>query len=71
MSSDEKDLDYFLQQFNALADDAQSHGLSLAIVIENSDPIARQSSVSKIFRGSVVTSIGLLQLALMDFMRPM
>ena len=67
MAQGEKDLDYFLAKFNELADDARDHGLSVVIVIENADPISRQSSVSKVFRGTVVTLIGLLQIALMDF----
>jgi len=67
MDGQEKDLDFFLAKFNALADDAREHGLSVVVLIENTDPISRQSSVSKIMRGTVVTSVGLLQLALMDF----
>ena len=67
MEAGEKDLDYFLARFNELADDARDHGMSVAILIENADPISRQSSVSKIYRGTVITSIGLLQSALMDF----
>lgn len=67
MDAGEKDLDYFIVKFNELADDARDHGMSVAILIENADPISRQSSVSKIFRGTVITSIGLLQSALMDF----
>ena len=67
MDDQEKDLDFFLVRFNALADEAREHGLSVVVLIENTDPISRQSSVSKIFRGTVITSIGLLQSALMDF----
>ena len=67
MEAGEKDLDYFIARFNEIADDARDHGMSVAILIENADPISRQSSVSKIFRGTVITSIGLLQSALMDF----
>jgi hypothetical protein len=61
------DLDYFIARFTQLADLASENGMSLAIIIESADPISRQSTVSKIFRGTVVTSIGLLQIALMDF----
>lgn len=67
MDDHEKDLDYFLAKFNELADDAQSHGLSVVTLIENSDPISRQSSVWPIYRGTVVNSIGLLQFGLMGF----
>ena len=67
MEDGEKDLDYFIAKFTEIADQARDHGLSVAILIENADPISRQSSVSKIFRGTVITSIGLLQSALMDF----
>ena len=67
MEHQEKDLDFFLARFNALADEAREHGLSVVVLIENTDHISRQSSVSKIFRGTVITSIGLLQSALMDF----
>ena len=67
MEADEKDLNYFIARFNEIADDAREHGMSVAILIENADPISKVSSVSKIFRGTVVTSIGLLQYALMDF----
>ena len=67
MEAGEKDLDYFISRFNEIADEAHGHGLSVAILIENADPISRVSSVSKIFRGTVITSIGLLQSALMDF----
>jgi hypothetical protein len=67
MDDQERDLDFFLNKFNALADEARDHGLSVVVLIENADPISRQSSVSKIVRGTVVTSVGLLQLALMDF----
>lgn len=67
MPHDEKDLNYFLARFSDLADDAREHGLSLVILIENADPISRQSSMPKIVRGTVATTVGLLQLALMDF----
>ncbi len=67
MDDQEKDLDFFIAKFNELADDAREHGLSLVVLIENTDPISRQSSVSKIYRGTVVTSVGLLQIGLMDF----
>jgi hypothetical protein len=67
MSADEKDLDYFLAKFTADADEARDHGLHVVILIENVDPISRESSVSKIFRGTVTNSIGLLQGALFDF----
>ncbi len=63
----EKDLDYFLSKFGELADDAREHGLSVVVIVENSDPISRESSISKIYRGTIATSVGLLQLALMDF----
>lgn len=63
----EKDLNHFLARFTELADDARDHGLSVVVLIENSDPISKQSSVSKVFRGTVATSVGLMQLALMDF----
>lgn len=67
MDGQEKDLDFFLTKFNTLADEAREHGLSVVVLLENTDPISRQSSVSKVFRGTVVTSVGLLQIALMDF----
>lgn len=67
MDTPEKNLDYFLKQFNELADDARDHGLSLVVVIENSDPIARQASVWKVVRGTMATTIGLLHYALMDY----
>lgn len=67
MEADEKGLDYFITRFTEVADDARDHGMSVVILVENADPISRQSSVSKIFRGTVVTSIGLLVSALMDF----
>ncbi len=67
MPDAEKDLDYFIARFTELADDARDHGMSVVVLIENSDPISRQSSMTKVFRGTVVTSVGLLQCALMDF----
>ena len=67
MSDAEKDLDYFIAKFSADADEARDYGLHVVILIENVDPISRGSSVSKIFRGTVTTSIGLLQGALFDF----
>ena len=66
-ASPEKDLDHFLARFNEVADDARDHGLSVVILIENSDPILRESSLSKVVRGTAATTVGLLQLALMDF----
>ena len=63
----EKDLEFFLAKFNELADDAREHGLSVVILIENADPLSKKSSISKVFRGTIATSVGLLQLALMDF----
>jgi hypothetical protein len=63
MEAGEKDWDYLIAKFNELADDARDHGMSVAILIENADPISRQSLVSKIVRGTVITSVGLLQSA--------
>lgn len=67
MPDAEKDLDYFLARFHELADDAHIHGLSVVILLENADPISRQSSMPKVVRGTIATSVGLLQLALMDY----
>ena len=67
MDADEKDLDYFLAKFKEDADEARDYGHHVVILIENVDPISREASVWKIFRGTVTTSIGLLQGALMDF----
>lgn len=67
MGTPEKDLDYFLTRFAELADDARDHGLSVVIVIENADPIKRESSYSKVVRGTTATAVGLLQMALMDY----
>ncbi len=67
MDAGEKDLDYFLARFNQIADEAQNHGLSVAILIENSDPISRVSSFTSIYPGTLITSIGLVQKALIDF----
>lgn len=63
----EKDLDYFTAWFTELADDERDHGVSVVVLIENSGAISRQSSMTKVFRGTVVSSVGLLQCALMDF----
>lgn len=62
-----RSLEDFIREFNRLADEAQENGLSVVVLLESADPIARQSTVSKVVRGTIVTTIGLLQLALMDF----
>ena len=64
MSEHEKDLDYFIEKFNILADGAHSYGLSVVILMENADPIAKQSSVTSINRCTYVTEVGLLKVAL-------
>lgn len=67
MDPNEKNLDYFAEKFTELANDARQHGLHIVVLIENQDPIRLESSVWKLYRGSVTTSIGLLQGALFDF----
>ena len=67
MEPEEKDLRYFHERFNALADEAQSYGLNVTIALESSDPIARESGIVTIYRGTRITSLGLLHHALMEF----
>ena len=69
MPEPEKDFGYFMERFNELADEANSCGLSTVILIEDNNPIARKSSVSRITRGSPVTTVGLLHMALMEIAR--
>ena len=66
MDSHERDLDYFLARFTELADDAKKHGLSVAILIENDDPISQTSGFFPIYRGSPITMFGLVHRARMD-----
>ena len=63
MDSHERDLDYFLARFTELADDAKKHGLSVAILIENDDPISQTSGFFSIYRGSPITILGLVHRA--------
>ena len=69
MDSHERDLDYFLARFNELADDAKNHGLSVAILIENADPISQTSGFFSICRGSHITLLGLVHRARIELER--
>ena len=66
MDADEKNLDYFIARFTELADDAEHHGLSVVVLIENADPISKQSGIWTATRGTRATAIGLIWSALMN-----
>ena len=63
----EKDFDFFIKMFKELADDAHEHGLSVAVLLENADPILKEAGYRSIFRGTAATSVGLLHIALNGF----
>lgn len=53
--------DDFIQRFNALATEAQEHGVQTVVLVMDSDPISRTEDKSLIWRGGAMSAIGLCE----------
>ena len=66
METPSPDFNYFLAKCNELANEADSYGYPVLILIDNQDPIARQSGMASVSRGPITTLLGMLHLAILQ-----
>ena len=62
----EKDVHYYHERFQELADEAAHYGIASVVALAAGDPIAQREEVIWLTRGSRLLAIGLLNHALWD-----